>query len=292
MMELSIIRLSTQSPVYQVNLPMHKLLLRTTSFLASFVFVFYLGCSTSDEPKPVDCDLSNLSIVAVGENPTTCSASNGSIVATAAGGDEPYKFAINTGSFGSSPAFNNLGGGIYTVRVKDKNGCENFTEVLLQIPGADPLTATANSMDDTECVSNNGSIEVVASGGTPPYQYKFGTSAFGDVSIFNGLAPGNYSLAVKDATDCVFTKGTSVAKGDSQTSLAADIEPIIDSKCAITDCHNGNQSPDLRSASAIISNASQIRSLTQSGAMPENGSLTSSQKSLIACWVDEGAKNN
>jgi hypothetical protein len=271
---------------------MHLFRLRSLRFISPIFLIVVISCSSSDTPEPVDCSLSDLVVEATGQNPTSCSSNNGTITAIAAGGKEPYKFAINTGSFSTSPTFNNLGGGSYTVRVKDKNGCENSTDVSLEIPGADPLSAITVSTPDKECVDNNGSLEVIASGGVPPYQYKIGAGAFSDAAIFNSLAPGNYSIAVKDATDCVFTKGASVGKGDSQTSLALDIKPIIETECAITNCHNGSQSPDLRSSSNIISNASQIKSETQSGAMPKDGNLDSSQKALIACWVEEGAKNN
>ncbi len=258
--------------------------------------MFNPGCTTTDSPEPVDCDLSDLTIEATGQSPTSCNSNDGSITASATGGDEPYKYAVNTGSFGSSPIFTNLGPGNYTVRVKDKNGCETFIQVVLQIPGADPLTATTISMEDTECVDNNGSIEITAAGGNPPYQYKIGTGAFSDVSVFTNLGPGNYSVAVRDGANCIFTKGVTVQKGDSQTSLSADVEPIIDTKCAITGCHNGSESPNLTSRQSIIANASTIKALTQSGQMPRSnstgGPLMPDQKALIACWVDEGAKDN
>jgi len=263
----------------------------TLSFL-----VFLWSCSTNNEPEPVDCDLSDLAIDAESQNPTGCSVNDGSITASATGGKEPYKFAVNTGSFGTSPVFNNLGGGNYLVLVKDKNDCVRSVEILLQLPGADPLSAVAVISSDTECLDNNGSIQINPSGGTPPYEYKLSTGAFSDVSLFNGLAPGNYSIAVRDDADCVFVKGVTVSKGDSQTSLANDIRPIIEAKCAITGCHSGSQSPNLTSSTNIISNANQIKSLTQSGQMPKSsssaGALTAAQKAMIACWVDEGAKNN
>ena len=274
---------------------MLSLSIRSSGFAFVISSVLYLGCS-SNEPEPVDCSLSELAIDAAGQDPTSCNANDGSITATATGGTEPYKFTINTGSFGTASEFTNLGGGNYTVKVRDKNDCENSIEVLLVIPGADPLHATSISTDDTECLTNNGIIEVTAGGGAPPYEYRIGTGAFSGVSIFNNLAPGNYSVAIKDNTGCIFTKSAVVNKGDSQTSLSVDVEPIIQSKCAITNCHNGSESPNLTTASAIIANATSIKSVTQSGQMLKAGSsagpLSDAQKALIACWVDEGAKNN
>ncbi|HEU5290500.1 MAG TPA: SprB repeat-containing protein [Cyclobacteriaceae bacterium] len=261
-----------------------------------FLIIGFYGCSSSNESAPIDCDLSDLVIEATGQNPTDCTMNDGSITATASGGRGPYTFAINTGSFGTTSAFNNLGGGNYLILVKDRNGCERSVEVLLQLPGINPLSAEAEIVVDTECLTNNGSIDMLVAGGTPPYQYKLGAGAFSSTSIFQNLAPGNYSVTVKDDADCIFVKGITVGRGDSQTSLANDVKPIIETKCAIASCHSGSQSPNFTSTNNIISNASRIKSLIQSGTMPPSnssaGALTTAQKALITCWVDDGAKDN
>ena len=275
---------------------MQRLMTKVLRHLFIVSIMLFYGCSNNNEPVPVDCDVSDLGIDAAGQNPTGCSANDGSITASATGGTEPYKFAINTGSFGTSPVFNNLGGGNYVVLVKDKNECVRSVEILLQIPGANPLSAEAIIVLDTECLDNNGSIQINPAGGTPPYEFKLGSGTFNDVSLFINLAPGNYSIAVRDDASCIFVKGVTVGKGDSQTSLANDIEPIIETKCAIASCHSGSQSPNLTITENIISNASKIKTLTQGGQMPPSnssaGALTADQKALISCWVDEGAKNN
>jgi hypothetical protein len=266
-----------------------------SSFLLISVLLVY-GCSSSNEPAPVDCDLSDLVVEATVQNPTNCNANDGTITAAATGGRAPYRYAINSGAFGTSPVFNSLGGGNYLVLVEDKNGCVRSVEVLLQLPGANPLTAEAVIVVDTECLENNGSIELQPTGGTPPYQYKIGTGVFGDAAVFNRLAPGNYSVSVKDGDNCVFVKGVTVGKGDSNTSLASEVKPIIETKCAITGCHSGSQSPNFTVTNNVISNAERIKTLIQSGQMPPSnssaGALTAAQKALISCWVDEGAKDN
>jgi len=254
---------------------------------------FFTGCSSGDEPKPVNCNNSDLAVSLVNKvNPTNCSSNDGSISVSATGGKEPYTYAINSGAFSNSATFNNLGGGSFEVHVKDKNGCEKSLDVSLVIPGDTPLTATLTIGADTQCVANNGTIQVNAAGGVEPYEYRIGTGAFGGTSLFENLSPGSYSISVNDSEGCIFTIGATVGRGDTGTSLATQIVPIINSKCAVSGCHNGTQSPDLRSNSNIISNAASIKGLTQSGSMPRNGTLTSSQKALIACWVDDGAKNN
>src|SRR5688572_19287374 len=112
-----------------------RLVTKVLRHLIIVLIMLFYGCAKDSEPVPVDCDLSDLGIEATGQNPTGCSANDGSITASATGGTEPYKFAINTGAFGTSPVFNNLGGGNYVVLVKDKNECVRSVEVLLQLPG-------------------------------------------------------------------------------------------------------------------------------------------------------------
>lgn len=74
-------------------------------------------------------------------------------------------------------------------------------------------------------------------------------------------------------------------------SYSNTIRPLIDQKCG--NCHlDGSQAPDLTNYETIKANASKIKSLTQSGIMPKEGSLTQTQKDAIACWVDNGALNN
>lgn len=85
-------------------------------------------------------------------------------------------------------------------------------------------------------------------------------------------------------------------------SFDIDIEPIIDSKCAIVGdggCHNGGNgaSLDWRVFSNFQAKASSVkdritRAPGSDGKMPKIGTLTNDQIQLIVCWVDQGAKDN
>lgn len=254
--------------------------------------IFLTACGGGDEPEKIDCSKSNLSATVDGVDPESCAVVNGSLTVTATGGKEPYTYALNAGTFGTNASFTGLSAGDYIIRVKDKNGCVfEADEVELRIPGSD-LNATASSVPDTECIGNNGSITVNATGGTDPYQYKLNNGAFGASAIFDNVAPGNYTVTVKDADGCQFPKPVTVARGDTGTSLTANIIPIIQTNCAVSNCHNGSQSPNLTTKANVINNASDIKRLTQNGTMPKEGSLTAAEKALIACWVDDGAKDN
>ncbi|MCI0750521.1 MAG: SprB repeat-containing protein [Flammeovirgaceae bacterium] len=60
----------------------------------------------------------------------------------------------------------------------------------------------ATKSNPSDCVTNDGSIEVSATGGTPPYQFRLGTGAFGTSSLFQNQGGGTFTITVKDANNC------------------------------------------------------------------------------------------
>lgn len=78
-------------------------------------------------------------------------------------------------------------------------------------------------------------------------------------------------------------------------SFQNDIKPIIETNCLINNssCHGMNPSlPNWAVFSEVQSRAATIKAKTQDRSMPKIGSLTQIQIDLIACWVDNGAKDN
>ncbi|MBL7733415.1 MAG: hypothetical protein JNM88_19765 [Chitinophagaceae bacterium] len=81
----------------------------------------------------------------------------------------------------------------------------------------------------------------------------------------------------------------------SNKAFAADVNPIIQSTCAISGCHasgSTNGPGALTSYTEIFNARTNIRSAVSSGRMPQTGSLSTSQKNSIICWIDGGAPNN
>ena len=78
-------------------------------------------------------------------------------------------------------------------------------------------------------------------------------------------------------------------------AFAADVKPIIQSSCAIGGCHDAvstNGPGPLTNYSQVFNARTAIRTAVSAGTMPKTGSLTSSQKNSILCWIDSGAPNN
>lgn len=83
-------------------------------------------------------------------------------------------------------------------------------------------------------------------------------------------------------------------------SFSEDIRIIIETKCALSGCHNGDMGPDLNWT--IFQNFHQraesglVKFRVTNRIMPPDystgGPLTQEQINTIACWADQGAVNN
>jgi gliding motility-associated-like protein len=85
----------------------------------------------------------------------------------------------------------------YTLAVRDSNNCATFTHDVT-------IATTPFEIADIETVNpitgeNNGEINILVSGGLPPFQYSIDNGlTFQDSSHFTGLGPGTYSISVID----------------------------------------------------------------------------------------------
>jgi gliding motility-associated-like protein len=128
--------------------------------------------------------------------------SNGTVRVTAEGGTPPLRFSLDGTNFNASGNFNGLEAGIYTLTVRDGSDCTLDTLITLAQPA--PITIISQEVTQVTCSgADNGTITIVAAGGTAPLKYTLmpdgTTSANG---IFTGLAPDIYTALVDDAEGC------------------------------------------------------------------------------------------
>ncbi|MFZ4057334.1 MAG: beta strand repeat-containing protein, partial [Ferruginibacter sp.] len=127
-----------------------------------------------------------------------CSANNGTITLNGSG-TPTLAYSIDGVSFQVSNSFPNLFAGNYTVTVRDGNGCKNSRLVTVGNVAAPTASFVINAAN---CNSNNGLVRVVASGGLRPFQYSLNGISFQTDSVFQNLAPGNYTITILDANSC------------------------------------------------------------------------------------------
>ncbi len=153
----------------------------------------------------------NLASVAVVEN-LCYGDNNASITITANGGFGTLEYTINNGiSWTSGNAFTGLIAGSYNVKVRDENGCVvNYTGNPIVMN--DPAEIVIVSVDATPLSTyggNDGTIQVVAYGGTGALQYSNDNGTTWQYSnFFIDLVPGGYYMLVKDANGCIITYGS------------------------------------------------------------------------------------
>jgi gliding motility-associated-like protein len=126
-------------------------------------------------------------------------ANNGSINLNLTGGIAPVALTWSDGST-SGLIRNNLPPGTYTATISDGTPCyivRTFTIIQPQ-----PLVLSANTTNPLDCtITNNGAIDLIVSGGTPPFTYSWTNGA--TTEDLNSLVSGNYGVTVTDANNCV-----------------------------------------------------------------------------------------
>ena len=247
---------------------------------------FVHGCMYENLPGPVNCDEDPVVLELVSVEDSNCALKDGRIVVSASGGTGSYQFMITDGEAQGEPVFEGVGAGTYEITAYDANNCSATIEAVVKnLNGVNITFATS----EAGCNTPKGTMAVTATNGVPPYHYKIADGEFTTNNVFTDLMPGEYTIAVNDATGCEITQKVKVKSGISFSRSIAD---IIESNCAINDCHNGSQFPDFRQFKNIHDNAVEIKRLTGDRTMPEDGSLTQTEINMIACWVDDGAPNN
>lgn len=144
-------------------------------------------------------------------NLTCFGANDGSATMSASGGTGPYTFNWNPGPF-TGATRTGLSAISYGVLATDANGCTGTGSVTITAPTA--VSASASKTDAT-CAGNNGTASVTASGGTGAYTYVWSNAAI--TASISGLAPGNYSVTVRDGNNCSATASVTVSSTGGPT---------------------------------------------------------------------------
>ena len=166
------------------------------------------GCSIT---AAFDLDAPTLISATASITTAACQGSaGGSIDLIPSGGVGPYMYAW-TGPGGytaSTEDITNLFAGVYHVVITGLNGCAFAQDFDVNQPGLFSINVVLSTYPGGYNVScsdaNDGSIDITATGGTPPYFF-FWTGPAGYTAItedISGLAPGTYDLTLTDQNGC------------------------------------------------------------------------------------------
>ncbi len=164
------------------------------------------GCPTASSSNITIINPDGITITDEDFTPITCNnANDGTITITAAGGTAPYTFSINGGyPSNQTGVFTGLAAGTYQVSVTDVNGCPAVTSSSIDILNPSVISITDQSFTNITCNNaNDGTITIVATGGTLPLTYSInGGYPSNNNGLFSGLSAGNYVVTVTDVNNC------------------------------------------------------------------------------------------
>lgn len=177
------------------------------------------GCSTTVK---VTVGIKGPKEAEVAATNATCGEDNGTITVTAVKeGTKPLAYSIDGKNFQTSATFGNLAVGVYTITIKDAEGCVLEVTKEVSNSGAPTFTATGT---DASCGASNGRIVISnVGGGVSPYTYSIDGTTFQNAPEFTGLAEGEYPVTVKDAAGCVSIEVLTIRNTPPITNLSATV---------------------------------------------------------------------
>jgi gliding motility-associated-like protein len=190
------------------------------------------GTATISEPPAISLATSSV--------PTPCAGLTGSATVVASGGTGAYTYSWNPGG-GNTSTITVISSGLYTITVKDNNGCTQSAVVPVSNTGGP--NAVVSPPVNVSCYGlSDGSATIHGSGGTGTLTYSWspqGGSGLTDTTA-SGLPAGTYNVQVVDAAGCQIIKTINITQ---PTQINANITANNVS------CNGGNNGSAIANAS-------------------------------------------
>ncbi len=177
------------------------------------------GCAADIDNLLVQGEFFN-SLTEIIPSDARCSANNG-FVQVLVDEEAGILFSIDGAFYQSTPIFENLEPGPYTIYFVDSLGCESQQTILI---GNEDLIITDVMETDTKCNLLNGSIEVVPSNEAGVFYSIDGTS-YQESPIFSDLPAGDYIVQITDNGACLDTQPVTILPSEEievQAGVVAD----------------------------------------------------------------------
>ena len=258
------------------------------------------SCSKSDSSNAPDNPCSGVTIAVTATVTNAGSGqSNGSIVASATGGTN-FTYRLNNGAFQSSGTFSNLAAGTYTVTARSSEGCEGsaqFTVGTTNACAGTTINVTTAATTATPCQTPaNGTITVTATG-SDGLTYSIDGTNFQSGNTFSNVAPGNYTVTVRNGANCAQTASVTVAAAPAGALFSA-VKAVLQTNCV--SCHSaGNTQGGMNWAvdCNIVSNSARIKARAvdahgtpQQMPPPPAAGLSAADRQKITDWIAAGGR--
>jgi gliding motility-associated-like protein len=185
----------------------------TNGFVNSNVFnSLCVGTYTFTVKDSKGCTATSTAVVSKVPDPTisaltkkdiSCNGANDGQINITVSGNGTVTYTLLPGNnVNTTGAYSNLTPNTYTINAVDSKGCTLSTNITVIEP--DVLTIIQVNKQDKTCVDkDNGSIEVLITGGTGPFNFELQPKNITQQSNFFGsLADGTYTVTVRDVNGC------------------------------------------------------------------------------------------
>jgi gliding motility-associated-like protein len=109
-----------------------------------------------------------------------------------------FDYTWSTGD--TTQSITGLSAGSYAITITDGNGCDAEGDILLQEPQEFSIGFLITEPGCFE--TQQGTIEVIASGGVQPIRYSIDAVNYQSAPAFTNLPSGTYTISALDANDC------------------------------------------------------------------------------------------
>ena len=157
-------------------------------------------------------------------NPSCFGSFDGWIAVSVSGGTPPYHYSWFPYGGNNDTAYN-LGAGIFSVEILDSNGCKVYASLQ------EPLTYPKNIsvigfVENVSCYgSSNGKVNLIVSGGTPPYSYYWEPGGYTTQNLI-GLDTGYYYVTITDSKGCEETYYVYISQPPPLTATIVSINNV------------------------------------------------------------------
>lgn len=184
------------------------------------------GCTETATVTLTDAGAPSANITASSD--VSCNGgNNGSATVTATGGTAPYNYAWSP-SGGTGTNATGLIAGTYTVTVTDNIGCVATATVTIAEPSA--LSAAITASTDPTCATVcDGTAQVTATGGTPPYTYLWSTGGTTDTET--GMCAGAATVTITDANGCAELVNVTLTDPPVLTAAIVGVDATCNGVC-------------------------------------------------------------
>jgi hypothetical protein len=159
---------------------------------------------------------------------SSCRGNNGKLFITGLTGQQPYTYLWSNGETTSS--ISGLTATGYTVTVTDKTGAVVTKEV--EVPQTPELGILSITPYSASCYSNDGSMIIIITGGTAPYNYILSNGKsnvnYAQFQTFTDLSADEYTVTVIDSDFCTTSVQISVLTPSGFNVLS---KTVTDSYC-------------------------------------------------------------